>query len=128
MTRGLGGHSPANVAYFLKGTDFPATKRDLIAQARYNGAEPEVMEVLFDLPDDEYFSMADVMVGYGEADRAPPRGRRRFGVRPLEYEPEEGGYYGRRMGGRRMEERGEEFEGRRLQRSERWRTGRGWRD
>ena len=30
MTRGLGGHSPANVSHHLKGIDFPATKPNFL--------------------------------------------------------------------------------------------------
>jgi hypothetical protein len=30
MSRGVGGHSPANVQKFLKGQDYPADKKDLI--------------------------------------------------------------------------------------------------
>ncbi len=73
MTRGLGGHSPANVSHFLKGIDFPATKQSLMQQARRNGAEAAVLEVIEALPDDEYESMADVMKAYGEADHVGGR-------------------------------------------------------
>ena len=75
MTRGLGGHSPANVTHHLKGMDFPASKEDLIQQARRNGAEGAVLEVLEAFPEDEFESMADVMKAYGEADQAPERGK-----------------------------------------------------
>ena len=75
MTRGLGGHSPANVSHHLKGIDFPATKQDLMRQARNNGADRAVLEVIEAMPDADYESMADVMKGYGEADNAP-EGRR----------------------------------------------------
>jgi hypothetical protein len=75
MTRGLGGHSPANVTHFLRGVDFPANKGDLIQQARDNGAEDAVLEVLDAFPDDEFENMADVMKAYGEADQEPPSGR-----------------------------------------------------
>ena len=75
MTRGLGGHSPANVTHFLRGVDFPADKGALIQQAKDNGAEDAVLEVLDAFPDDEFESMADVMKAYGEADHAPDRGR-----------------------------------------------------
>ena len=43
-------------------------------QARENGAEPAVLEVIEAMPEGEYASMADVMKGYGEADDAPPPG------------------------------------------------------
>ncbi|KAA0013521.1 DUF2795 domain-containing protein [Billgrantia pellis] len=68
MTRGLGGHSPANIAYHLKGVDFPARRDDLEKQAKANGAEDEVLEVIRRLPDQEYDSMADVTKGIGDVE------------------------------------------------------------
>lgn len=68
MTRGLGGHSPANVSNYLSGIDFPANKDDLVEHARKNGTEDEVMEVIESLPEGQYESMADVMKGVGEAE------------------------------------------------------------
>ena len=76
MTRGLGGHSPANVSHFLKGIDFPAKKQDLMQQAKGNGAEPAVIEVIEAMPDEEFETMADVMKAYGEADHPHESGRR----------------------------------------------------
>ncbi len=67
MTRGVGGESPANVATYLKGIDYPASKGDLLKHARQNGAERAVMDVLENLPEQDYGNMADVMKGYGEA-------------------------------------------------------------
>ena len=66
MTRGVGGHSPANVSKHLKGIDFPAHRQDLIRQAEKNHADAEVIDELKNLPDEEYGSMADVMKGYGK--------------------------------------------------------------
>ncbi len=77
MTRGLGGHSPANVTQHLKGVGFPAHKQDLMRTARDNGADDDVLEVIQSMPDDAFESMADVMKAYGEADRsAGPQSRR----------------------------------------------------
>jgi len=73
MTRGLGGHSPSNVAHYLKGIDFPARKEDLLRQAKDNGAEPEVIEMIENMPDAEYETAADVMKGYSEADHSDRR-------------------------------------------------------
>lgn len=67
MARGAGGKSPANVAQYLSGIDFPCQKEDLIEHAEQNGAEDEVLEVLNNMPEDEYNNMADVMKGYGMA-------------------------------------------------------------
>ena len=66
MTRGRGGQSPANVAHYLSGIDFPCRKDDLVEHARQNHADHEVIETLEDLPEGEYTNMADVMKGYGE--------------------------------------------------------------
>lgn len=67
MTRGVGGESPANVATYLKGIDYPANKQDLLRHARQNGAEQDVVDVLERMPKQQYGNMADVMKGYGEA-------------------------------------------------------------
>ena len=75
MTRGIGGHSPANVSHHLEGIDFPASKQDLIRQARDNGAGDDVLEVIEAMPQGQYASMADVMVGYGDADNEGGRER-----------------------------------------------------
>lgn len=66
MARGVGGHSPSNVAQYLKGIDFPAHLQDMIQQAQKNHADKEVIEELKNMPDQEYGSMADVMKGYGQ--------------------------------------------------------------
>ena len=66
MTRGLGGHSPANVTHHLKGIHFPAKKQDLVKQAKKNGAEKDVMEVLNGMPDAEFASIAEVMKAVGD--------------------------------------------------------------
>jgi hypothetical protein len=66
MPRGIGGHSPSNMAYYLSGIDFPCRKDDLTQQAKNNGAEEEVLQVPQELPEKEYGNMADVMRGYGE--------------------------------------------------------------
>jgi hypothetical protein len=67
MARGVGGHSPSNVARYLSGIDFPCRKGDLVRHAKNNGAEEEVLQVLQELPEQEYGNMADVVRGYGEA-------------------------------------------------------------
>jgi hypothetical protein len=68
MTRGLGGKSPANITHHLKGTDFPATRADLEKNAKQNGAENDVLDVIRQMPDQEYGSMADVTKGVGEVE------------------------------------------------------------
>lgn len=68
MTRGLGGRSPANIAHYLKGFDFPADKDDLVRHAREQGAEAAVLDVLRQLPEEKYENMAEVMSGVGEVE------------------------------------------------------------
>ncbi|WP_277374704.1 DUF2795 domain-containing protein [Pseudomonas sp. AA-38] len=67
MTRGMGGDSPANVANYLKGIDYPTGKRELLAHAQKNGAEQEVLDTLEQLPEQQYENMAEVMKGYGQS-------------------------------------------------------------
>jgi hypothetical protein len=61
MTRSLGGHSHANITHHLKGLHVPAQKRDLVQQARRNGAEQDIMQVLEGMPEQEFASIAEVM-------------------------------------------------------------------
>lgn len=68
MTIGMGGHSPSNILHNLKGVHFPADKAKLIEQARKNNAENEVMEIINQLPDGPYQSMADVLKGVGQVE------------------------------------------------------------
>lgn len=67
MTRGLGGHSPSNVVQHLRGIDFPCMKKDLVAHARKNQAEQDVLATLETFPDREYATMAEVLEGFGES-------------------------------------------------------------
>ncbi|MBK8211157.1 MAG: DUF2795 domain-containing protein [Rhodospirillales bacterium] len=60
------GHVSANLNRFLKGIDFPAKRADLVEQARENGADYGVLEVLNNLQQRDYESMADVMKAYSE--------------------------------------------------------------
>lgn len=66
MPRGVGGQSPANVQKYLKGAHYPAKKDELLSKARDNGAPEEVIDVLEDLPEEEYGGPQDVMKAYGE--------------------------------------------------------------
>jgi hypothetical protein len=68
MTRGVGGHSPANITHHLKGIGFPASKQDLEKQAKDNGADKEVLETIRGMPGDRFESIADVMKAYGKED------------------------------------------------------------
>ncbi len=61
------GHITANLGRFLKGVEFPAKQTDLVEQAKENGADQGVLEVLNKMPKRDYGSMADVLEAYGEA-------------------------------------------------------------
>ncbi len=68
MTRGVGGHGPANIMKHLEGIHFPADKNDLVSHAEH-GPGPDtqdVVETLRKLPDKTYTSAADVMEEYGK--------------------------------------------------------------
>lgn len=52
--------SAADLTQRLKGLGFPASKQDLIRQARDNNADESVMRVLEAMPDQEFASVTDV--------------------------------------------------------------------
>ena len=52
--------SPAAVEHYLKGIHYPASKGDLVEQARSNDAPDDVMHVLDQFEDKEYESTIDV--------------------------------------------------------------------
>ena len=64
-----GGSSPIDVTHYLKGIDFPASKSDLLEQAKKNDAGDEVLDMIDSMPEDDYGDMSEVMHAYGEADR-----------------------------------------------------------
>lgn len=66
MTRGVGGQSPANIQKFLAGVHYPAKKKDLVSKAKSNDAPPEVMEIIEQLPADQFAGPQEVMKAYGE--------------------------------------------------------------
>ncbi len=68
MATGPAGQSPIDVTHHLKGIHFPAEKRDLVEQAKKNGAPSEVMEAIEAMPEETYKSVADVMKGFKEAE------------------------------------------------------------
>lgn len=65
MAIGMGGHSPSNILHHLKGVDFPAHKDDLVHKAEENEAGQDILDILRQLPDTDYQSMADVLKGVG---------------------------------------------------------------
>jgi hypothetical protein len=70
MARGVGGHGPANIMKHMKGMDFPAGKKEIIAHARKAPGPntDEVLEVLNRIADKEYNSPAEVMKEVGQAE------------------------------------------------------------
>jgi len=66
MARGRGEVSPSNIAHYLKGIDFPATKQDMIDYADDNNAPEEIIDIIDNLPDIEFHSMTEVMTGASE--------------------------------------------------------------
>ncbi|MBC7954121.1 MAG: alpha/beta fold hydrolase [Rhodospirillaceae bacterium] len=52
-----------NIAHLLKGIDFPRDRMGVVEYARRNNASPSAISVLETLPDQQYFSMADVFRG-----------------------------------------------------------------
>jgi hypothetical protein len=70
----MGGHSPANIMHHLKGIHFPVQKRELVQQAKRNGTEEDIMEILNDIPDQGFASIAEVLKAVGGAGRNPEQG------------------------------------------------------
>ena len=66
MAREIGGRSSATIVSFLEGIIFPASRDDLLDQAEYNNAPQEILDVLEQLDNQEYTSMADVMSGISQ--------------------------------------------------------------
>ncbi|HEY9736772.1 MAG TPA: DUF2795 domain-containing protein [Trichocoleus sp.] len=62
--------SPIAIAKAIKGIDFPASRDDLVKHAKQNKADKEVMEVLENLPEDDFETVADVEKAYGEERRS----------------------------------------------------------
>ena len=56
------GIHPETVYNFLKGMNYPASKNELISQAKKNNADSEVLKAMETLPDKQYESQDDVIV------------------------------------------------------------------
>jgi sporulation protein YlmC with PRC-barrel domain len=69
--------SAADLQTYLKGMDYPAGKRDLVAHARKNNAPEDVIAALEGFGEQTYQSAADVSVEFGKEGRrgAPAGGR-----------------------------------------------------
>jgi hypothetical protein len=60
--------SPTNLAHYLKGAQFPASKQDLKADAQKNQAPQEILQIIDELPEDNYRTMAEVMKALGRVE------------------------------------------------------------
>ena len=58
--------NPIQVQKFLGGIDYPIAKKDLVEQAKSNGADQEVMSTLEELPFEEFNSPNDVSEAIGK--------------------------------------------------------------
>lgn len=57
----------AEAAQFLKGIDFPADKSKIVQYAQSHKAPESLIDVLQNMPETSYESMADVFQGFGQA-------------------------------------------------------------
>jgi hypothetical protein len=60
--------SPADLAHYLRGAQFPASKQDLKADARKNHAPSQILHFIDELPEDQYRTMAEVMKALGQVE------------------------------------------------------------
>ncbi len=60
-----GAVNPIHVQKFLSGADYPVGRDQLIEKAMKKGADPEVIQTLEKLPDDQYETPADVSEALG---------------------------------------------------------------
>ncbi len=59
--------STAKISQFLEGLDFPANKQQIIDYAYDNNAPQDVLDMLKQLPEAIYYSMAGVWEAIGRA-------------------------------------------------------------
>lgn len=59
---------PIEIQKALKGIDYPASKEDLVARARDNGADDDLIGRIEALPGDGYDSPSDVSKAVGAQD------------------------------------------------------------
>ena len=61
--------NPVEVEKHLKGVNYPANKRELLAHARQNGASQDILETLKDLREENFNSPVEVNRAIGEIKR-----------------------------------------------------------
>lgn len=60
--------APIKVQKYLKGMDYPASKRDLIEHARKNRADEELISLLEKMKNDSFANPAEVSKALGDVD------------------------------------------------------------
>lgn len=60
--------NPIQLEKYLKGTNYPVNKADLVKKAEQNGADERVRSVLQQLPDQKFDSPTDVSKAVGALD------------------------------------------------------------
>lgn len=68
MAEKAAGSTPLEVTRYMEGLKFPAFKSEILQHARDKDAPDNVMGVLEELPDQEYFRMADIIPEFEEGD------------------------------------------------------------
>ncbi|MHB1036198.1 MAG: DUF2795 domain-containing protein [Pirellulales bacterium] len=64
MARGSSKPSPVKMQAYLSGIEYPATKEDVCDAARDNDAPDDIMDILEQIPQDDYCSPQDVQRAY----------------------------------------------------------------
>jgi hypothetical protein len=54
------------VQKYLRDVEYPASKEDLLQQAKRNSAPQEILDTIERLPEDQFGGPQEVMKGYGE--------------------------------------------------------------
>lgn len=57
----------ATVEKSIKGINFPASKQDLIQQAKSNNADKQVIQEIENLPKDQFSSPIDISKAFGQS-------------------------------------------------------------
>ncbi|WP_414469503.1 DUF2795 domain-containing protein [Methanobacterium sp. ACI-7] len=57
----------ATVEKSIKGINFPASKQDLIQQAKSNNADQQVIQEIENLPQDQFSSPIDISKAFGQS-------------------------------------------------------------
>lgn len=60
--------NPIEIQKYLKGTNYPASKQDLVSHAKEQGADDDTISVLEKLSEDQYETPADVSKAVGEVE------------------------------------------------------------